>query len=147
MRSKFCLCVVLLASLGYAKEPKTYQRGKLLQMESVTCGTDEKDGSSLAADVLGTESGHKRTQELLCQEYVLQADSVNYRIRPRDQKHPVLLPIGEYAQFRLEKSKMLVRIQAVDNVDNKEREFIVVSMKPRSDSSSAEAPVHLNHLQ
>ena len=144
MRFKFCLCVVVLASLAHAKEPKTYQRGKLLQMESVTCGTDEKDGASLAADMLGTDSGHKRTQELLCQEYVLQADNVNYRIRPRDQKHPVLLPIGEYAQFRLEKSKMLVRIEAVDN---KEREFIVVSMTPRSDSSAAEAPVRLNHLQ
>jgi len=81
----------------------------------------------------------------LCQEYVLQADRVIYRIRPRDEKHPVLLPVGEQAQFRLQKDKMLLR---VEDLDGKEREYIVVSMTPRSDSSTADAiPFRPNHLQ
>jgi len=145
MQSKLWICVVLLISTAYAKEPKAYQTGKLLQMDSVACGTDEKDATSVAGEMLGTDSGHKKTQELLCQEYVLQAENVVYRIRPRDEKHPALLPVGAYAQFRLEKDKLLLRMESMDN---KERQYIVISMTPRSDSSAADATVRpLNHLQ
>jgi hypothetical protein len=70
---------------------------------------------------------------------------VIYRIRPRDEKHPILLPVGEKAQFRLVKDKMLLR---VEDLDIKERKYIVVSMTPRTDSSTAEASTsRLNHLQ
>lgn len=146
MRFKLMLCVVLgFATAAYAKEPKHYQSGKLLQMDSVPCGTAEKDGKSFAGEMLGTDSGSKKTQEVLCQEYILQAEKVIYRIRPHDEKHPALLPIGEYAQFRLEKDKMHLR---VEDLDGKEREYLVVSMTPRSDSSTADAaPSRLNHLQ
>jgi hypothetical protein len=60
---------------------------------------------------------------------------VIYRIRPRDEKHPVLLPVGEKAQFRIQKDKMLLQ---VEDVDEKEREYSVVSMTPRQDKKSAE---------
>ena len=145
MRLKLALCVLVLASAAYAKEPKAYQSGKLLQMDSVQCGMAEKDGKSFAGEMLGTDSGSKKTHELLCQEYVLQAEKVIYRIRPRDEKHPVLLPVGENAQFRVEKDKMLLR---VEDLGAKEHEYIVVSMTPRSDSNTAEvAAPRLNHLQ
>src|SRR5437588_12746669 len=100
MRFNFWLCLLVLVSIAYAKEPKAYQTGKLLQMDSVNCGMDEKDAQSLAGEVLGTDSAHKKTKELLCQEYVLQAEKVTYRIRPCEEKHPLLLPVGQYAQFR-----------------------------------------------
>src|SRR5580704_14595161 len=146
MRSKLMLCIVLgMVSAAYAKDPKAYQTGKLLQMDSVSCGMAEKDAKSFAGEMLGTDSGSKKTQEVLCQEYVLQAERVIYRIRPRDEKHPVLLPVGEQAQFRLQKDKMLLR---VEDLDSKEREYIVVSMTPRTDSTAADAaPPRLNHLQ
>jgi hypothetical protein len=41
---------------------------------------------------------------------------VIYRIRPRDDKHPVLLPVGEKAQFRIQKDKML----RLEHADDKE---------------------------
>jgi hypothetical protein len=146
MRSNVAFWLVLtVATSGFAKEPKPYQTGKLLQMDSVQCGMAEKDAKSFAGEMLGTDSGSKKTHELLCQEYVLQSDHVIYRIRPRDEKHPVLLPVGEQAQFRLQKDKMLLR---VEDLDNKEREYIVVSMTPRSDSSTADASTsRINHLQ
>ena len=146
MRSKMSLCVLLaLASTADAKDPKPYQSGKLLQMDSVACGTAEKDGSSLAGEMLGTNSGSKKTQQVLCQEYVLQAEHVIYRIRPRDEKHPVLLPVGERAQFRIQKDRLVLRME---DVDGKEREYIVVSITPRTDESTADAtPARLNHLQ
>jgi hypothetical protein len=145
MRQKsLVLASLLLAATAYAKEPKAYQSGKLLQMDSVQCGVDEKDAKSFTGEIIGTDSGHKKTQELLCQEYLLQTDKTLYRIRPKDAKHPVLLPIGERAQFRLEKDKMLLR---VEDLDSKEREYIVVSMTPRGDSTADSSPAKLNHLQ
>jgi len=138
------LVSILLAGAAYAKEPKAYQSGKVLQMDSVKCGTDEKDAQSFASEVIGNDSGHKKTQELLCQEYVIQAEKVVYRVRPKDSKHAVLLPVSDRAQFRLEKNKMLLR---VEDLDSKEREYIVVSMTPRSDTAADATPAHLNHLQ
>jgi len=138
------LASMLLVTAAYAKEPKAYQSGKLLQMDSVQCGMDEKDAKSFTGELIGTDSGHKKTQELLCQEYLLQTDKMIYRIRPKDAKHPVLLPVGERAQFRLAKDKMLLR---VEDLDSKEREYIVVSMTPRSESTADASPTRLNHLQ
>jgi len=133
MRCKsLVLASLLLVATAYAKEPKAYQDGKLLQMDSVQCGMDDKDAKK------------GKTHELLCQEYVVQTDQVVYRIRPKDDKHPVLLPIGRNAQFRLDKNKMLLR---VEGLDGKEREYVVVSVKPRGDSTADASPARLNHLQ
>ena len=138
------LTSILLVGTAYAKEPKAYQSGKLLQMDSVQCGVDEKDAKSFTGELIGTDSGHKKSQELLCQEYLLQAERVIYRVRPRDAKHPVLLPVGDQAQFRLEKDKMLMRME---DLDNKEREYIVISMTPRADSTADASAVQANHLR
>ena len=146
MRSKALFCVlVTCASVAFAKEPRAYQTGTLMQMISVQCGTAEKDSTSFAGDVPGSDSGSKKTQQLRCQEYVLETEHVVYHIRPRNEKHGVLLPIGERAEFRLEKDRMLLR---VEDVDGKEREYVVISITPRTDTSSADAfPARVNHLQ
>jgi len=135
------LASILLAALAYAKEPKAYQSGKLMQMDS-QCGVNDK-GEKGPADESGIDS-HSKTQELSCGEYLLQADQVVYRIRPKHAKHAALLPIGEWTQFRLEKDKMLLR---EPHFDGKEREYIVVSMTPRGDRTADSRPVRLNHLQ
>jgi hypothetical protein len=118
-----------VAGVVHAKNPVDYQKGTLLRMDSSSCGYAEKDGKTLAGQIVGTDGQHKKTQELLCQEYILQSEKVLYRIRPKDDKHPALLPIGETAQFRLRKDKLLLR---VTELDDKEREYIVVSMTPRA---------------
>jgi hypothetical protein len=146
MRSKIYLSLMLAcACLAFAKEPKAYDTGKLMQMVSVQCGTAEKDSTSFAGEMLGTDSGTKKTQQLLCQEYVLETEHVVYHIRPRNEKHAVLLPIGVQAQFRLQKDRMLLR---VEDLDGKEREYVVISITPRMDTSTADAaPARVNHLQ
>jgi hypothetical protein len=146
MRSKTLICAVLVcASAVFAKEPKAYQTGKILRMDPVQCGMAEKDRSNFAGDVLGTDSDDKKSHELLCQEYQLQAEHVIYRIRPRNEKHAVLLPIGRQAQFRIQKDKMLLR---VEDLDDKEHEYIVVSMTLRIDGDTADATrSRVNHLQ
>ena len=128
MRFRIFAAMLLMASFAYAREPKHYESGVLLQMDSAECGMDENSGKSFAGELIGTDGAHKKTHALLCQEYILQGERVIYHIRPRDEKHPALLPVGEKAQFRLDKDKMLLR---VEDGDNKEREYIVVSMTPR----------------
>src|SRR5215472_13753967 len=123
-----------LAAIGSAKERSDYQKGTLLRMDSSACGMQEKGSKTITGEILGTDGQHKKTQELLCQEYVLQSDRVVYRLRPKDDKHPVLLPIGETAQFRIHKDRLILR---VPEADDKEREYIVVSMTPR------EQPAHV----
>ncbi len=65
----------------------------------------------------------------------MQTDRIIYRIRPKDDKHPALLPVGEKAQFHIERDKMKLR---VEDLDDKEREYIVVSMTPRVEAQTAE---------
>lgn len=121
---------VVLVGVVQAKDKPVFEKGVLLQMDSASCGYAEKDGKTLAGQILGTEGQHKNTKELLCQEYVLKSDRVIYRIRPKDDKHPSLLPVGETAEFRLHKDKMILRVA---EADGKEREYFVVSMTPRAD--------------
>ena len=124
--------LILVASCALqAKDKPAYQNGILIKMDSASCGSEEKGGSTVAGDILGTDGQHKKTQELLCQEYTLQTDRLIFRIRAKNEKHPALLPIGETAQFRLHKDRLLLR---VPEADGKEREYIVVSMTPRSDA-------------
>ena len=144
MRFKFSLVILLgVATTAYAREPHHYQSGKLLQMASVPCGVAEKDAKTLTGELLGTDSAHKKTEEVLCQEYVLESETVTYRIRPKDDKHPVLLPVGQQAQFFLSKDKMVLR---VEDLDNKDREYVVVSMMPR-ENSTADAQTPRPRLQ
>jgi hypothetical protein len=132
MRLKLAVGIyTLLCCVALAKEPKRFQKGELLQMDAVDCGYDENSGKSFVGEMIGTDGAHKKTKALLCHEYLLKADSVLYRIRPMDEKHPVLLPIGEIAQFRIDKDKMKLR---VEDGDDKERNYAVVSMTPRADS-------------
>lgn len=135
MKIRIALCLLVLAAMAMAKEPAFHQSGTLSEMNSVECGMDENSGKSIAGEMLGTDSGHKKTRELLCQEYVMKTDTVLYRIRPRDDKHPVLLPIGERVEFRIKKDKMLL---TVPELDDKEREYNVVSMQMREDRANGQ---------
>jgi len=131
MRKRISLAVLLLAPLSLqAKDKPAYEKGELVQMDSTSCGYAEKDGKTVAGQIFGTDGQHKKTQETLCQEYVLRSQRITYRIRPKDDKHPTLLPIGETAEFRIHKDKLLLRVA---EADGKEREYIVLSMPPRTD--------------
>lgn len=129
------LTAIAISPAAQAKE-KHYQSGKLLRMDSVSCGMDQKNGKSFAGEMLGTDSSHMKTKEMLCQEYVLETDKIVYHIRPKDDKHPALLPIGEKAQFRLDKDKLVLR---VEDLDDKDRDYIVVSMTPNTSSDRDDA--------
>ena len=128
------LIVLFLAVTPFvmAKDKKIHESGTLLRMDSVECGLDENSGKSFAGELLGTDGAHKKTHALLCQEYLLQSERITYRIRPRDEKHPALLPVGARAQFRMDKDKMKLQ---VEDLDSKERDYTVVSMTQRGEGT------------
>jgi hypothetical protein len=128
---RLIIVALFLAPLAQAKDRPYSEKGMLLSMEAVPCGYEENKGNGVAGELLGADSEHKKTQEMLCQEYVLQSDRILYRIRAKDQKHPRLLPVGEEVEFRIQNDKLLLR---VPEMDSKEREFLVVSMTPRPDA-------------
>lgn len=124
------IAFAVLAGTCLAKE-HNYEKGTLVSMDSTSCGMQEAGSKTLAGEILGTDSQNKKTEQVLCQEYILQTNKLTYRIRPKDEKHAALLPIGETAQFRIHKDKLILRIP---EGDGKEREYIVVSMTPREDA-------------
>ena len=126
MKSMFATALLLVAGSAFAKEPVFHQQGVITTMDAVECGVDENSGKSFAGEILGTDGAHRKTRQLLCHEYVLKSDRVIYRIRPRDETHPVLLPVGERAEFRIKKDKLLL---AMPELDGKEREYSVTSMQ------------------
>ena len=143
MESKLMLAVMLLVISAYAGDAPRRQSGVLVQMDTIQCGSDQTP--ALSNPALVTTSTPNNIQASFCQEYVLQSDRVVFHIRPRDTRHAVLLPVGGIALFRLHENKMILR--AAD-LDDKDREYSVVSMTPREDSKTPETPLpKLNHLQ
>jgi hypothetical protein len=144
MRKLFTLAALAVVALPLqAKDKPTYEKGMLMQMEPSSCGYAEKDGKTLAGEVLGTDGQHKNTKQVLCQEYTLQTERLTHGIRPKDDKHPMLLPIGETAEFRIHKDKRLLRVR---ESHDKVREYVVVSMTPRTDvEQSQSTPAHAVH--
>ncbi len=130
-----CASLIITAAPSLlAKDPPNYDKGTLVSMDSTSCGYAEKDGKTITGEILGTDAAHKNTQEVLCQEYLLQSDRMIYRVRPKDSKHPVLLPVGESIDFRIHKDMLLLRDP---EGDKKERAYIVVSIQPRQDVKEA----------
>src|SRR6202795_1105442 len=131
---RIALFALLCASFAYARDQRAPQSGTLLQMDSVECGTDQKSAKSLTGEIIGTDSAHQKMHTRLCQEYLLQTDRIIYRIRPKDDNNATLLPVGEKPQFHTAKHQRKLR---VEDLDDKAREYVVVSMTPRAQVQTA----------
>jgi hypothetical protein len=116
MKKTMLTCALALGLAGGVALAKDgpYLRGKIASMNAVPCGTQQKR--------------HKKNREMLCQEYVLQTDAMEYHIRQTQEKHTELLPIGQEAEFRIEKDKIKLR---VPGTKGKEREYFIVSATHR----------------
>jgi hypothetical protein len=110
-----------------AKNASRNRLGVLLRMDSVPCGAVEAGAISKA--LLGAPVPAPMQDDRLCQEYILRSEGLYYRIRSRDRKHPVLLPIGEQAQFHLHRDRMLLQ---VEDLDSKVYEFSVLAIVPEN---------------
>jgi hypothetical protein len=120
---KRTLLLMSALALIHAQAPgkaRDYQRGTVLSMNLVPCGTQMRR--------------HKRTESLLCHEYVLRSGNIDYHIQQRLGKNIELLPLGVQAEFRIEKDHMFVRAPVGQS---KERQFLVVSEAANNNAEDA----------
>lgn len=152
LRKATFLALMFLAAGACAQAQQSYLDGKLLQMNTVRCEVLPRHASTSVSskkDSASKNAGSNRNDATdgsaqACYEYLLQADEVIYTIRPMDSQHESFLPVGDWTQFRLEKEKLFLRLRSAES---REREYAVISIKPRAESSAGSIRLRLNHLQ
>jgi hypothetical protein len=109
-----------------AKDKKHLQRGMLEKMQAIPCGVKERGLTSLGGLWAGIGVQHVNSNEKLCPQYLFRTDQMDYEIRPLDQKHAALLPVGQEGEFKIKKDKLYLR---VPDGDRKMRPYQVVGMQ------------------
>jgi hypothetical protein len=119
--------LTLVPSSADAKKKNQPDRGMLEKMDAVPCGAKQKGLAGLGSFWASIGVTDVHSTEKLCPQYLIRTDDMDYRIRPMDLKHPVILPIGHEVVLKIKKDRMLVR---VPDGDKKMREYEVVGMEP-----------------
>jgi len=109
------------------KKKKVAPRAMLETMESVPCGAKQRGLSGLGTIWASAGITHVKSDEKLCQQYLLRTDDMEYHVRPTDNKHPVVLPVGQEVEYKIKGDKMFVK---VPDGDKKTRTCKVVAMNP-----------------
>jgi hypothetical protein len=129
--------VVMVPSVCRAGKKEHFtETGKVVEMQDVPCGSRSKGIGGVGSVFASVGVTDVNAKEKLCQEYVLRTADTEYRIRPLDDKHPGLLPVGADSNFRIKKDRVLL---SVPEADGKVREYKVVAMKPLNGADN-EAP-------
>jgi hypothetical protein len=122
------MCALLLAipALGGGKK-HTNNRAMIEKMEAVPCGAKERGLSGLGSVFASVGATRIDSDEKLCPQYMLRTDEMEYHVRPLDHKHPRILPVGQEAEFKINKD--VIEMRVVDG-DHTKRRYQVVAMKP-----------------
>ena len=119
--------VIASAVPAVAGKKKQAERGMIEKMEAVPCGAKQKGITGLGSVFASAGIEHVNSDEKLCPQYLLRSDEMEYHIRPLDKKHPVILPVGQEGEFRIDKDRLYLK---VSEGDRKTRSYQVVAMKP-----------------
>jgi hypothetical protein len=125
--SALMLVVSIPLSAGDKHKKKQPDRGMLEKMEAVPCGARERGLTGLGSVFGSVGVQHVNSDEKLCPQYLFRTDEMEYEIRPLGQKHPVVLPVGHEAVFRLKKDRMSLK---VPDGDRKKRDYQIVAARP-----------------
>jgi hypothetical protein len=85
---------------------KDNMQGTIVSENSVACGSQTKG---------------KKSNELMCQEYVIRTEATEYHVRQEKEAHKALIPVNAPVEFSLHKDKMKFK------AEGKEYEMLVVS--------------------
>jgi len=122
---------LLLALPAFAHNKKKHaDRAMIEKMEAVPCGAKERGLAGLGAVWGSVGVTHVNSDEKLCPQYLLRTDDMEYHVRPLDHKHPVILPVGQEAEFKVKKDKLDIRVPEGNDDSRKTRHYQVVAMKP-----------------
>jgi len=140
MNAKFVgtLALVLLAALPATAGPKKKKvapRGMLESMQSVPCGAKQRGLNGLGSIWASVGVTHVNSDEKLCPQYLVRTDEMDYEIRPKDVKHPEVLPIGQEVEIKIAHDHMVVKLPD----GGKKVTYVVVAMRPSSQSQDSDA--------
>jgi hypothetical protein len=130
MKTEFLIVAMLVFAFALpagAGKKKQNERGMIEKMEAVPCGANQKGITGLGSVFASAGIEHVNSEEKLCPQYLLRSDEMEYHIRPMDKKHPVILPVGQEGEFRIDKDRLYLK---VSQGDRKTRPYQVVAMKP-----------------
>lgn len=130
MKNKFSIIAMLVLAFAMpavAGKKKQAERGMIEKMEAVPCGAKQKGITGLGSVIASAGIEDVNSDEKLCPQYLLRSDEMEYHIRPMDKKHPVILPVGQEGEFRIDKDRLYLK---VSEGDRKTRPYQVVAMKP-----------------
>lgn len=130
MKTKFSIIAMLVLAFAMpagAGKKKQAERGMIEKMEAVPCGAKQKGITGLGSVIASAGIEDVNSDEKLCPQYLLRSDEMEYHIRPMDKKHPVILPVGQEGEFRIDKDRLYLK---VSEGDRKTRPYQVVAMKP-----------------
>jgi hypothetical protein len=111
------MATVLAGVPAVAKEP---QAGTIISESSVACGSQVKN--------------KKQAAEMLCQEYVVRAETTEYHVRQEKPADKALIPVNTSVEFTLEKDKMKFK------ANGKKYEYVVVSESAAPATAAAATP-------
>ena len=139
-KSSILLAAVLLMAVPVSaggKKKNGPERAMLEKMEAVPCGAKQRGLTGLGSFWASVGVTSVNSNEKLCPQYLLRTDEMDYKVRPIDLKHAVILPVGHEVTFKIQKNRMLVQDP---EGDKKMRSYEVVSMEQaRADNPSARA--------
>lgn len=137
LRSLLVLAIIAATALPAAagKKKKVEPRGTLERMEAVPCGAKQRGLTGLGTVWASAGITHVNSDEKLCPQYLLRTDDMEYEIRPTDGKHPVVLPVGREATFKIKNDRMSLKV--VDG-DGKTRSYKVVAARPMNPDTNAQ---------
>ena len=120
---KMCLILTVVA-LGtiVAAAKDSVMQGTIVSESSVACGSEAK--------------GHKKTVEMMCQEYVIHTDTTEYHVRQEKEAHKELLPVNASVELTISKDKVKFKL------NGKGYEMLIVSESaaPAPGTAPAAAP-------
>lgn len=127
MKTILFLLLSVVIVPGLAKlNAATYTEGTVAWMHSVPCGSQGKS--------------HHRVEQMLCEQYVVRTDTMDYRISQELPKKVNLLPVGQDVYFRVKKNRMLIRGYTLNGKKIKDQEYIVVSERQRTETEAPGSP-------
>ncbi|HXY50008.1 MAG TPA: hypothetical protein VEI01_11195 [Terriglobales bacterium] len=130
--------VVAGPPVAQAREKKHAPRGMIESMQSMPCGVEQRGLAGLGSIFASVGATAVNSNEKLCPQYLLRTDELEYHIRPLDGKHPVLLPIGHEAEFKIKKDCLFLKVPDGDKNGKKMRAYQVIAMEPVSSTSARE---------
>ena len=111
MRKLFLLAAVLFFAGTLAHAGNKPQFGTIISENSVPCGSTVEKG----------KKNKQMTVEVLCQEYVVRTETVDYHVRQSKPADKALIPVNTPIEFTLDKDRMKFK------ANGKSYEYLIVS--------------------